>query len=139
VLRLATDRSVREVRSLPPARGVRRAVLELWAASTTGQLQRCQRLYVEASALGLLGREPYVSVVREANEDWMRALADHLVAAGCGRAWAPRAANLLDAAMMGLQLDLPLDRGTPTLERSVSDLADAVATVAGAPPRGRRA
>ena len=31
----------------------------------------CTRMYVEAAALGLLGREPYATVVREANGRWM--------------------------------------------------------------------
>ena len=32
---------------------------------------RCQRLYVEAAALGVLGAEPFASVVAEANEVWL--------------------------------------------------------------------
>jgi AcrR family transcriptional regulator len=130
VLHTSNERSIALLRSLPPASSVRAAVVALWEASTTGQLERCQRLYVEAAALGLLGKEPYASVVGDSNQAWLRALADLLVGAGCSPALAPRAANLLDAAMMGLQLDLPLDRGTPTLDQSVSDLADAVAAIA---------
>src|SRR3954451_18113224 len=57
VLRVSNDRSVAEVRGLAVPRHVRGAVLDLWAAYTSGQLERCQRLYVEAAALGLLGRE----------------------------------------------------------------------------------
>lgn len=134
VLHTSNERSIGLVRSLPAAPSVREAVLALWAASTTGQLERCQRLYVEAAALGLLGQEPYASVVGESNRAWLRALADLLVAAGCSPDLAPRAAHLLDAAMMGLQLDLPLDRGTAVLGRSVADLADAVASIAASAP-----
>ena len=131
VLRVATDRSVAEVRALPRSRDVSRAVTELWAATTSPRLDRCQRLYVEAAALGLLGQEPYFSVVREANQRWVEALADQLVAAGSSRPRARRAVVLLDAAFMGLQLDLPLDPDNPDQRRAVRDLADAVAAITG--------
>jgi AcrR family transcriptional regulator len=130
VLRISNDRSVEAVRALPRSRGVRRAVLDLWRVSTSDQFDRCHRMYVEAAALGLLGREPYASVVREANERWVDALSDHVVAAGCTRARAGRAVVLLDAAFMGLQLDLPLDPKKSDRKRVVSDLADAIATIA---------
>jgi AcrR family transcriptional regulator len=132
VLRVANDRSVAEVRALPAAPGVRAAVLALWAAVTSPRLSACQRMYVEAAALGLFGREPYASVVREANRDWVAAVAELLVASGTTRERAPRAVALLDAAMTGFQLDLPLDAGDPLLEQAVLDLADAVAAIAGA-------
>ncbi len=131
VLRTSNERSITDIRGLPRSRGLRRAVLDLWAASTSGRLERCQRLYVEAAALGLLGREPYVTVVREANERWVRAIADHLVAAGADRRRVRRAVTLLDAAFMGLQLDLPLVADQSEHRRAVRDLADAVVEVAG--------
>jgi AcrR family transcriptional regulator len=131
VLTSCTDRSVAELRALPPAPDVRRAVVTLWAAMTSDQLDRCQRVYVEAAALGLFGREPYVSTVRGANQQWMAALTDQLVAAGATRALARRAVVLMDAAFMGLQLDLPLDGDSPEHRRAVSDLADAVAVITG--------
>jgi len=131
VLTRCTDRSVAELRALPAAPDVRRAVAALWTAMTTDQLDRCQRVYVEAGALGLFGREPYVSAVREANQHWIAALTECLVAAGASEGRARRAVVLLDAAFMGLQLDLPLDGATPEHERAVRDLADAVATVTG--------
>ncbi|WP_328783262.1 TetR/AcrR family transcriptional regulator [Streptomyces canus] len=131
VLRISNDRSVEVVRALPRSRNVRTAVLDLWRASTSEESDRCHRVYVEAAALGLLGREPYVSVVREANERWVEALADHLVAAGCTQARAGRAVALLDAAFMGLQLNLPLDPDESHRKRAVSDLAEAIAAIAG--------
>ncbi|MDQ1042772.1 TetR/AcrR family transcriptional regulator [Streptomyces sp. V4I2] len=131
VLRISNDRSVEAVRALPRSQSVRTAVLDLWRASTSDESDHCHRVYVEAAALGLLGREPYVSVVREANERWVEALADHLVAAGCTRERAGRAVALLDAAFMGLQLDLPLDPHESHRKRVVSDLADAIAAFAG--------
>jgi hypothetical protein len=39
---------------------------------------------------------------------------------------------LLDAAMMGFQLDLPLDAGDPVQAQAVEDLADSVAAIAAA-------
>ena len=131
VLHTSSDRAVAEIRALPPSRDVRQAVLDLWRAATAERMDRCQRLYVEAAALGLLGREPYVSVVTEANERWVRAMADHLVASGARRQQARRAVALVDATFMGLQLELPLDPVDPAIRRVVRDLADAVAVVAG--------
>jgi AcrR family transcriptional regulator len=131
VLTACTDRSVAELRALPPVPDVRRAVVALWSAMTSDQLDRCQRVYVEAAALGLFGREPYVSTVRGANQRWMAALTEQLVAAGATQARARRAVVLMDAAFMGLQLDLPLDGESPEHRRAVSDLADAIAVITG--------
>jgi AcrR family transcriptional regulator len=130
MLRVSNDRSVAAIRDLPPARGVRAAVRQLWAAVTSPALDRCQRMYVEAAALGLLGREPYASVVREANALWVAAVAEHLTASGMPRTRAARAVRLLDAAFMGFQLDLPLGADPVELGRAVEDLADAVAAIA---------
>ena len=130
VLRVSNDRSVAEIRTLPASVDVRRAVLDLWAAVTTPRLEKCQRMYVEAAALGLFGQEPYASVVREANELWVAAVADNLVASGMPRDRSLRAVALLDATLMGFQLDLPLDAGDPVLAQAVEDLADAVARIA---------
>src|SRR3954452_24016846 len=56
VLRIANDQAVAELAALPVADGVHAAVLALWEASTDGLLERCQRLYLQAAALGLLGK-----------------------------------------------------------------------------------
>jgi hypothetical protein len=90
---------------------------------------RCARLYVEAAALGLLGQEPYASVVREANTLWTSALVEHLVRSGVRRPLARRAVTVIDAAFMGFQLDLPLDDDDRARTRAVADLADAIATI----------
>jgi AcrR family transcriptional regulator len=132
MLRVANDRSVAAIRALPPSADVRGAVRRLWEAVASPALDRCQRMYVEAAALGLRGREPYASVVREANAAWVATLADHLVASGLPSARAVRAVRLLDAAFMGFQLDLPLGTDRADLARSVEDLADAVAAIAAA-------
>ena len=131
VLRVSSDRSVAVLRALPPSGSVREAVLDLWAATTSPRLERCQRVYVEAAALGLFGHEPYVTVVGEANDRWVAAVADHLADSGVPRPLAGRATALLDAAFMGFQLDLPLDTGDPVLHQAVEDLADAIVAIAG--------
>ena len=135
VLRTSNDMAVAEVRALAPSRDVRRAVLDLWRVCSSERMDRCERVYVEAAALGLLGREPYATVVGEANQRWVAALVDHLVASGAERRRARRAVALLDAAFMGLQLDQPLatDTARPAV---IGDLADAVAAIA-RPAQGR--
>lgn len=130
VLRVANDRSVAELRALPSAGAVRPAVLDLWALLNSPVVAACQRTYVEAAALGLFGQEPYASVVRAANRLWVAAVADHLVASGMPRERSGRAVALLDAALTGFSLDLPLDRADPVLAQAVRDLADAVAMIA---------
>ncbi len=131
MLRVTNDRSVAAIRALAPNADVRQAVRRLWEAVTSPALDRCQRMYVEAAALGLLGREPYASVVREANALWIAALAEHLVASGMPQDRSARAVRLLDAAFMGFQLDLPLCPDGDEVARAVDDLADAVAAIAG--------
>jgi AcrR family transcriptional regulator len=129
VMRTSNDRSVAEISKLPPSPDVRRAVLALWDASSTPSLERCQRLYVEAAALGLFGREPYASAVRDLNALWTGALTDHLVRSGVRRGVARRLAEVIDAAFMGFQLDLPLDEDARARKRVVADLADAIAAM----------
>ena len=130
VLRVSNDRSVQMIARLPSAPDVRTAVRELWTAMLEPSLLRCQRMYVEAAALGLFGSEPYASVVKEANRDWVTALAAHLSGSGVPADRAGRATALLDAAFSGFLLDLPLDAGDPVQEQAVLDLADAVASIA---------
>jgi AcrR family transcriptional regulator len=125
ILRTTTERSVRNLRGLPLAPGLRTAVLDLWRAETAVSQQRCQRLYVEAAALGLFGREPYATQVRQANADWSAVVTEHFVRAGLTKAVARRVSKLVDSAFMGLMLDEPLD--SPAQQRrAVRDLADAV-------------
>lgn len=126
ILQTANARSVAAIAGLPPSDDLRCAVLDLWRAVSTGDQQGCQRLYVEAAALGLFGREPYAAEVRQANATWMAAFAAHLARAGLSRPESRQAAHLVDAAFMGLQLDGPLDSDAQQ-RRTVADLADAVA------------
>jgi AcrR family transcriptional regulator len=125
ILRTTSDRSVRSLRELPGSPDLRTAVLDLWRAVTTGPQERCQRLYVEAAALGLFGREPYATAVRETNAHWVSAVAAHFARVGLARTAARQATVLVDATFMGLQLDEPLD-SQAQIRRTVNDLADAV-------------
>jgi AcrR family transcriptional regulator len=125
ILRTTSERSGRSLRALPPSPGLRYSVLDLWRAVTTGPQQRCQRLYVEAAALGLFGREPYATAVRETNALWVSAVAAHFRRVGLSATAARRVTLLVDATFMGLQLDEPLD-STAQQRRAVRDLADAV-------------
>ncbi len=125
ILRTTSARSVRGLREMPRPRDLRSAVITLWRVVTTGPQERCQRLYVEAAALGLFGREPYATTVRETNAEWVTAVSAHFERAGLGKPAARQATILVDAALMGLQLDEPLD-SQAQIRRTVNDLADAV-------------
>src|SRR5690242_12416814 len=58
ILRTTNARSMAGIRALPAASDLREAVRTLWREISTGPQRQCQRLYVEAAALGLFGREP---------------------------------------------------------------------------------
>ncbi len=126
VLRTSNERSVAEVASLEPSTDLRSAVHDLWSVM---EGDRCSRIYVEAAALGLFGKEPYASVVREANELWLAGLVAHLDKSGVSPAVIERAAHVIDAAFMGFQLNLGLDGDPADRVRSVDDLAHAVAAL----------
>jgi AcrR family transcriptional regulator len=129
VLFESNDRSVEAIRALPPSVDLRTAVHDLWSMIRSPEIDPCTRLYVEAAALGLLGREPYATVVRDANDRWLRSLVSHLTRSGVPRPLAKRAATIIDAAFLGFQLDVPLDVGRAARRRAVTDLADAVAAL----------
>lgn len=125
VLEASCRRSVQTIQALPTSPSVRQAVLDLWEAYEQPKLQRCQRLYVEAAALGLFGREPYATSVRASNDVWLAEVVAHLERSGAGDR-APRLAALVDAAFNGILLDQPLDESRESRE-IVDDLADALA------------
>lgn len=126
VLRTSNERSVATVASLEPSIDLRSAVHDLWSVM---EGDRCSRIYVEAAALGLFGKEPYASAVREANGVWLACLIAHLDKSGVSPAVTERAAHVIDAAFMGFQLSLGLDGDPADRARSVDDLADAVAAL----------
>lgn len=126
VLAAANERSMAMIRTIPPASSVRQVILDLWSRCAEPDLKACQRMYVEAASLGLFGREPYVTAVRESNEVWLAAMAAQLRASGESALRAPRLAALVNAAFNGLFLDLPLG-GDEAARRVVEDLADTLA------------
>jgi AcrR family transcriptional regulator len=126
VLEVASHRAEQIIRAFQPSSDVRTAVLDLWGWFTSGQLQRCQRVYVQAAALGLLAKQPYMQVVRAGNRRWIEATVDHLLAAGCAPDRARRAVMILDAAIQGFELDLVLDSDEPEVALAAQDLADAI-------------
>lgn len=132
ILRTSNRRSVASIEALPPSSDLQAAVVDLWREVSTGDQQRCQRLYVEAAALGLLGQEPYATGVSEANTIWMSAVADFFTRAGVGPAPAKRVALIVDATFMGLLIDQPLVPAARQ-RRSVAELAHAVMSVWGQP------
>ncbi|MDX6233815.1 MAG: hypothetical protein QOH68_2887 [Nocardioidaceae bacterium] len=109
VLAASNNRSMAFINAMKPAPSLRQAVLDLWKTYSDGQVQQCQLMYVEAAALGLFGREPYASSIRESNAVWMAAMATHLQRSGVPAADAPRLAGLIDATFNGVLLDRPLD------------------------------
>jgi AcrR family transcriptional regulator len=134
ILRTTNERSVMDLQTLPRSPGLRQTVLDLWRQVSSGRQQRCLRLYVEAAALGLFGREPYASVVRETNAAWVSAVAAHFQRVGLSRTAARQATLLLDAAFMGMLLDQQLDSAAQQ-RRAVRDLADAVQARWGSAPQ----
>ena len=130
VLGVSSKRAAAQIRELKPATSVRQAVLDLWVASTGVEQQQCQRVYVEAAALGLFGHEPYASVVRDANGVWVDSIRTFLVASGAPVRRATRMVTLLDSAFMGFQLDLPLNESDADINRAVDDLAGAIEALA---------
>ncbi|MCW2788454.1 MAG: TetR/AcrR family transcriptional regulator [Aeromicrobium sp.] len=130
VLATSNERSIAIIQALPPSPSVHQAVVDLWAAFGDPQLQRCQRMYVEAAALGLFGREPYATSVVDSNNGWMAAMTAHLHASGADEEQAPAMAAVVDATFNGLMLDRPLE-GDEVPRQIVEDLAAALAHTAG--------
>jgi AcrR family transcriptional regulator len=124
------DRAIAAVDALPATDGVRAGVKQLWVAYQRPPLHGCQDIYVQAAATGLIGKEPYRSAVREANERWVRALQGYLVRCGAPQERVARIVTLVDSSLFGFQLDLATDR-PDELARGVDDLAEAAANLAG--------
>ncbi len=114
------------VDAMPPAASLRQAVLDLWATYTEHDaVQRCQRMYVEAAALGLFGREPYASSIRASNTLWVEMLSAYLQRSGVSAKRTPGVANLIDATFNGVLLDRPLDDEIES-RQIIEDLAEAL-------------
>ncbi|TGN65727.1 TetR/AcrR family transcriptional regulator [Nocardioides eburneiflavus] len=140
VLRTSNARATEYLSHLPPSEGPKAAVRDLWAAVSHPAVDGCHRLYVEAAALRLFGQEPYASIVRETNNEWRSTVVDHLTRSGLDAPAARRISTLIDAAFVGLRLDLPLgdSNGTHDVDTAVADLATAVSLLAESPV-GRQA
>ncbi len=124
IIARVNDRSVEAIRSMTPAKTVRDGVLVLWEAYQREPMLSCEQVYVQATASGLLGEEPYRSGVRRANDRWGQALSDWLGACGAHPDRLARVTNLVDSALLGCHVDLAID--TPEeLQGAVRDLADA--------------
>jgi AcrR family transcriptional regulator len=128
VLRTSNARAIEYLSRLPGSEDPQAAVHDLWAAVSHPAVDGCHRLYVEAAALRLFGQEPFASVVRETNTEWRSAVVDHLMRSGLDKPAALRISTLIDAAFVGLRLDLPLGdtHGTRDVDAAVADLAAAV-------------
>lgn len=123
------ERSSAALHDLEPARGVRAGVRRLWVAYQEEPLRSCTSIYLQASATGLIGREPYLSDVRASNEEWTRALSDYLVRCGAPPRRVGRIVALVDPALFGFFLDLLTDTAQE-LARGVDDLARAAQAMA---------
>jgi AcrR family transcriptional regulator len=129
VVTRAEDRAIGAVDALPGAADVRQGVNALWAALQTDPLHRATDIYVQAAATGLIGQEPFATIVREANERWVRALGDYLARCGAPRERVVRVVRLVDSSLYGFHLDLSTDR-PDELAMGVDDLATAAQAIA---------
>ena len=131
VVARASDRGVAELEALPAADGVRPGVNRLWQAFLTEPLHGFLDVYCQAAATGLIGREPYLSVVRESNDRWSDALERYLVRCGAPQEKVARIVTLVDSSLFGFHLDLATDKPAELI-RGVDDLAVAAAALAAA-------
>lgn len=123
------ERAVAGIDALPAADGVRAGLNRLWEAYQREPLHGCLDVYVQAAATGLIGQEPYRAAVREANEQWIRALRSYLVRCGAPEGRVARIVTLVDSSLFGFQLDLATDR-PDELAQGVDDLAAAAEALA---------
>lgn len=131
VLRRSTDRSVAALQALSVEADVAAGVQKLWQAHREGTMDRCQRVYAQAAAQGLLGHDELAAPVASANAAWLSALADFLRGCGAVAHRAERCARFVDAALMGLHLDVVVEP-EPELQAVVDDVA-AAALALGSP------
>jgi len=123
------ERAIAAIAALPAAGSVRAGVNALWRTYQTRPLRDCLDIYVQAAATGLIGREPYLSTVRESNARWKTTLRDYLVRCGAPPDRVGRIVLLVDSSLYGFQLDLTTDH-FDELARGVDDLAVAAERLA---------
>ncbi len=131
VVARAGERAVAAIEALPAKASVREGVNELWQQFLTEPLHGCLDVYCQAAATGLIGIEPYLSVVRESNDHWSDALEAYLVRCGAPEEKVGRVVTLVDSSLFGFHLDLATDR-PDELIRGVDDLAVAAQALASA-------
>ncbi|WGL53448.1 TetR family transcriptional regulator [Nocardioides sp. BP30] len=131
VVARASDRGVSSVDALPGVDGVRAGVNRLWQSFLSEPMHGFLDVYCQAAATGLIGREPYLSVVRDANDRWADALERYLVRCGAPPDRVARVVTLVDSSLFGFHLDLATDK-PDELIRGVDDLAVAAAALAAA-------
>ncbi len=130
IVTTTNGRAVEAVQALAPVEGVRAGVNALWAAYQSQPLSACLDVYCQAASEGLLGREPYLSDARTANQRWSAALAGYLARCGTPPERVGRVVTLVDSALYGFHLDLTTDR-PDELDQGVDDLARGAALLAG--------
>jgi AcrR family transcriptional regulator len=123
------DQGTAALDAMPAAPSVRSAVNRLWAAFQKDPLRRCQDVYLQAAATGLIGTEPHRTLARESNARWTEALASYLRRSGAPPRRVHRIVTLVDSALYGFHLDLATDR-PDELARGVDDLARAAQALA---------
>ena len=131
VVRCATARARDRLRELPAGTSPAAAVIDLHRLWGSPAVRRCQRLYVEASALGLFGREPYATTVAAANTLWWDAVRAHLEHSGVPGPHLDTVTHLVDATLLGLELDAAFGAEP---HRVPETLASAVELLCAAPP-----
>jgi AcrR family transcriptional regulator len=127
ILRCSTARSARELHSLPASASPRQAVFDQWRLRTTKHQSQCERLYVEASILGLFGEQPYVDEVSAMVLVWLEAVRQHLVSSGVTDQRSLEIAELVEAAFMGFELDRPLGAEEPVGLAALAQAVDLLA------------
>jgi AcrR family transcriptional regulator len=130
VVARAVERGVAAVEALPARASIRDGVNALWQAFLVAPLHQCVDVYCQAAATGLIGAEPYLSVVRTANDLWSDALEAYLVRCGADPAKVERIVTLVDSSLFGFHLDLTTDK-PHELIRGVDDLAVAAQAING--------
>lgn len=120
----STERGITALDRLPGAPDVRAGVLALHRAYQDEPLCGTLALYIQAAATGLIGQEPYLSLVRDSNADWVLAIQRYLLRCGAPAGDVSRIVTLVDSSLFGFQLDLVTDRDDE-LAAGVEDLAEA--------------
>lgn len=122
-------RSVRVIEALPSAPTPADAVHRLWDLLQAEPMRHHEDVYLQAAATGQLGEEPYRSAARTANDVWCRAVEDWFARSGVAREDAPRVVRLVDAAFLGLHVNVTTDDASE-ISSAIADIAALVSRMA---------